>query len=209
MASLDCLSTHLQWRCMKCQPCLRFKEWQWTYRLTHEWPHHPRVWFFSLTSSSQMNQTQWLHSWQKYMKKIRNRYLQSSGRSSADIGSSRITKRKLESKWTHGFMRASLAESSHASYVSKYVTKSSVARILASSHLGLHLSSPITNRTAHPSWYLKMVRQRLLNPMLTPISNTPPLGESITGTQESRPQGLIVDSTGASKKVPVTGERSS
>ena len=196
MASLDCLSTHLQWRCMKCQPCLRFKEWQWTYRLTHEWPHHPRVWFLTLTSSSRMNQTQWLHSWQKYMKKIRKTYsaeIADTGKvplryfTVQELGSktgrrhmhslifcsSRITKRKLESKWTHGFMRASLAESSHASYVSKYVTKSSVARILASSHLGLHLSSPITNRTAHPSWYLKMVRQRLPNPMLNPISPHP------------------------------------
>ena len=207
MGNLDCISTHLQWRCMKCAPCKQFKEWQWTYRLIHEWPHHPRVWFVTLTSGSQMNQTQWLHSFQKYMKRIRKTYsakIADTGKvpfryfAVQELGSmngrrhihcliftsASLTKRDLEAKWTHGFTKVLLAKSHHAKYVSKYVTKSSTARILTSAHLGLHLNSPITSRQTHPSWYLKMVRQRLPNPMLIPMINPPPRPH---GTQDANP----------------------
>lgn len=47
-----------------------------------------------------------------------------------------ITKRTLESFWNWGFTKFLLAESRHPSYLTKYLTKSAIARVRASLHYG-------------------------------------------------------------------------
>ena len=191
---LQCINVHLKWRCMRCTPCKRYKAYQWKYRLTEEMYHHPRVWFGTLTARSSMSQDHWSSSWQKYMKMFRKTYSAEIAASGPDgfryfavqeLGStngrrhmhclifcsSQITERKLKAKWKHGFSQFKIARPHHFSYVAKYVTKDSQARILASRLLGIHFTSKCPTRTKHPSWYLKILRSRLKEPPLKVLDN--------------------------------------
>lgn len=164
--------------CRKCQGCHRWRQYQWRYRLTQESLTSTRTWFCTWTSSTEMTEHDWTHSWQKFMKRLRKsletdthysrpptvRYFTVMEKGSMNsrlhlhslmFCSDKIRKRDIELHWKAGFSALALADPGSIRYVSKYVTKEAF-RICASQNLGLLTSSPQT----HPAWYRRLAIQR-------------------------------------------------
>jgi hypothetical protein len=70
--------------------------------------------------------------------------------------SNSTTYRNVTSKWPHGYSNAKLANPDAIKYVTKYVTKSHISRIMASQNLGYY---PHTEPNM-PLWYKNKLDQK-------------------------------------------------
>ena len=170
---------------------------QWTYRLDQESLVNGRTWFLTLTSSSTLTHDEWRHSWQKFMKKVRQsltvKNVEPSKRhvryfAVQELGSKNsrrhlhalifcsdtLTRRELENHWNLGFSNCKLVRPTHIRYVAKYIGKDT-HRIMASQLLGLRVGIP--SEAGHPMWYLNMRWKRLTRSQKPTLTVQPPTNQ--------------------------------